>query len=76
MVSNAAEKIVLVNPAPVLKHGAFFGVDPALYQRGGVDILMHPYIPVLPAPLRPGLAPQSGAGKGRPGKNGALWGAG
>jgi hypothetical protein len=36
----------------MLKHGAFFEID----------ILMYPYIPVLPAPLR----------EARPGKNGAL----
>jgi len=33
------------------------------------DILMHVYIPVLPAPLRPGLPPQSGAGGARPERN-------
>ena len=44
------------------KHGAFFEVDPAPYQRCGVDILIHSYIRVLPAPFR-------GA---RPGKNGVL----
>jgi len=44
----------------VLKHGAFVEVDLPPLIRCGVDILLHPYIPVLPAPLR-------GA---RPGKNG------
>jgi hypothetical protein len=34
----------------VLKQGAFFEVDPTPYQRCGVDILMQPYIPVLPRP--------------------------
>jgi hypothetical protein len=50
----------------MLKHGAFCEVD----------ILMHAYIPVLPAPLRPGLAQQSGAGGARPGKSGTLRGEG
>ena len=63
-------------PHPVLRHGTFFEVDPAPLIRCGVDILMHPYIPVLPAPLRHGLASQSEAGGARPGKNGALRGAG
>jgi len=57
------EHYIIVLP---LKHGAF-------WKR---ILLMHPYMPVLPAPLRPGHAPDSGAGGARPGKNGSLWGAG
>jgi hypothetical protein len=43
-------------PHPMLKHGAFFEIF----------ILMYPYIPVLPAPLR----------EARPGEKGALGSAG
>ena len=46
----------------MLRQGAFF--------EG--DILMHLYITVLPAPLRPGLAPQSGGGRSEAGEEQAF----
>jgi hypothetical protein len=62
VVSNSAEKIILV--------------DPALLVRCEANILMNPYILVLSAAVHLSLVPQSVAGKTRAEKGGFLQGTG